>query len=91
MTAGRSTDRRGRKMWTTGLRAWAGATPVSGGPDRPDLPSRLSREEVAPAQAMHIAVNAITHAIASAIAQHDPHENAQPDLPEQERSDVLHS
>jgi hypothetical protein len=78
-------------MRTTGLNAWAGATPVWGGVDRPDLPSRPSRDEVAPAQAMHISVNAITHAIASAIAQHHPHENAQPDLPEQEHADVLHS
>ena len=91
MTAARSTDRNSRKMRTTGLRAWAGATPVWGGPDRPDLPSRLSHDEVAPAQAMHMNVNAITHAIACAIAQHDPLKNTQRDLPEQECSDVFHS
>jgi len=72
-------------MRTTGLNAWAGATPVWSGPDRPDLPSRLSLDEVAPAQAMHMNVNAITRAIASAIAQHDPLETTQPEFLEQER------
>lgn len=50
MKTGEFSGGRCRTERRTGLRAWAGATPVWSGPGRPDL----HPDEVAPAQAPHI-------------------------------------